>query len=278
MIGRLWIQDFNEKTQAKANGRARVLLVDGHNSHYTKEFLEYARDHKIHVLYYPAHATHIYQGLDVAIFGALKNCWSDEQNQYESATRQKVTKANFISIYGHAHCAIFTPGNIHSAFEATGVWPFNPKVVTAEMMAPSLETSSKNQLPLPQASPIHAINSVMCQYLHDRTTMTPTTPPMAGPSSDDVQTRLGYDQDDPFVGTPSRAVETTLYSGSSTAPQASTTWQLPAPTRRLPQWQIAAKDALDALASTLAAFLIDESPLTSAHRLPPFIPLPISPM
>jgi hypothetical protein len=89
VIGRLWIQDFNEKTQAKANGRARVLLVDGHNSHYMKEFLEYARDHKIHVLCYPAHATHIHQGLDVAIFGALKNCWSDEQNQYESATRQK---------------------------------------------------------------------------------------------------------------------------------------------------------------------------------------------
>ena len=191
MIGRLWIQDFNEKTQAKANGQACVLLVDGHNSHYTKEFLEYARDHKIHVLCYPAHATHIYQGLNVAIFRALKNRWSDERNQYESATRQKVTKANFISIYGRAHCAILTPGNIHLAFEAIGVWPFNPKVVTAEMMAPSLEMSSKNQLPLPQASPICAINSVMCQYLCDRTTMMPTTPPMAGPSSDDVQTRLG---------------------------------------------------------------------------------------
>ena len=29
VIGRLWIQDFNEKTQAKANGRACVLLVNG---------------------------------------------------------------------------------------------------------------------------------------------------------------------------------------------------------------------------------------------------------
>jgi hypothetical protein len=189
-----------------------------------------------------------------------------------------VIKANFISIYGRAHCAILTPGNIRSAFEATGVWPFNPEVVTAEMMAPSLEMSSKNQLPLLQASPIRAINSVMCQYLRDRTTVTSTTSPMAGPSAGDMQTRLGYDQDDPFVDTPSCAVETASYSGSSTAPQAGTTWQLPAPTRRLPQWQIAAKDALDALASTSAAFLVDESPLTSAHQLPPFIPSPISPM
>lgn len=43
MIGRLWIQDFDEKTRAKANGRARLLLVDGHNSHYTKEFLEFTK-------------------------------------------------------------------------------------------------------------------------------------------------------------------------------------------------------------------------------------------
>ena len=97
--------------------------------------------------------TYIYQGLDIAIFGAFKNRWSDEWNQYESATWQKVTKANFISIYGCAHSAILTPGNIHLAFEATGVWPFKPKVVIAEMMAPSLETSSKNQLPLLQAGP-----------------------------------------------------------------------------------------------------------------------------
>ena len=91
--------------------------------------------------------------------------------------------------------------------------------------------------------------------------MTPTTPPMAGPSLDDIQTQLGYNQDDPFVDTLSCTVETTSYSGSSTAPQGSTTWQLPAPTRHLPQWQIAAKDALDALTSTSAAFLVDKSPL-----------------
>ncbi|KIJ15691.1 hypothetical protein PAXINDRAFT_11291 [Paxillus involutus ATCC 200175] len=157
VIGRLWIQDFDEKTQAKANGRARILLVDGHNSHYTKDFLDYTRAHKIHVLYYPAHATHIYQGLDVAIFGALKNRWSEEQDQYESLKCQKVVKANFIMIYGRAHRAVLIPENIHSAFEAMGVWPFNPHVVTAEMMAPSLGMSAQNQSPLPQASPVRCV-------------------------------------------------------------------------------------------------------------------------
>ncbi|KAG8216143.1 hypothetical protein J3R82DRAFT_8146, partial [Butyriboletus roseoflavus] len=57
-----------------------------------------------------------------------------------------------------------TPELIHTAFEKTGVWPFSPDIVTTEMMAPSLETSSKSSLPLPQPSPVHAIVSLLCQF------------------------------------------------------------------------------------------------------------------
>jgi hypothetical protein len=47
-------------------------------------------------------------------------------------------------------------------------------------------------------------------------------------------------------------------------------------TRPLPQWQTAAKEVPGSLAFTSAAFLVDESPLTSTHRLPPFVASPIS--
>ena len=40
-IGVEWIKIFEKETRAKANGRDRLLLVDGHNSHYTQGFLEY---------------------------------------------------------------------------------------------------------------------------------------------------------------------------------------------------------------------------------------------
>ncbi|KIK97326.1 hypothetical protein PAXRUDRAFT_10248 [Paxillus rubicundulus Ve08.2h10] len=40
-IGCLWLEDFDKKTHAKAGARAQLLLVNGHNSHYTWEFLEY---------------------------------------------------------------------------------------------------------------------------------------------------------------------------------------------------------------------------------------------
>ena len=71
-----WIKDFDVQTREKAAGRDRLLLVDGHNSHYTLGFLEYARANKIHVLCYPSHATHVDQGLDVVIFGPLKTYWT----------------------------------------------------------------------------------------------------------------------------------------------------------------------------------------------------------
>lgn len=44
-IGALWIKQFDEQTCNKANGHTRLLLVDGHNSHYTHAFLEYAQEH-----------------------------------------------------------------------------------------------------------------------------------------------------------------------------------------------------------------------------------------
>lgn len=80
-IGALWIQHFNQQTHTKAKGCARVLLVDGHNSHYTWAFLEYAQEHNIHVLCYPAHSTHVYQGLNVAVFSVLKRFWSEERDR-----------------------------------------------------------------------------------------------------------------------------------------------------------------------------------------------------
>ncbi|KAF9223040.1 DDE-domain-containing protein, partial [Gyrodon lividus] len=164
VLGQLWIQDFNQKTHDKANGQAQLLLVDGHNSHYTKDFLNYARLNNIHVLCYPAHATHIYQGLDVVVFGPLKNAWTKECDEFESSTRQKVMKANFISIYSKAHQKAITAEIIHTAFRVTGVWPFNPEVVTVDMMAPSFETSAVARLPLPQSSPVYTISSAIHQY------------------------------------------------------------------------------------------------------------------
>jgi hypothetical protein len=80
-IGVEWIKDFEKQTRQKAKGQARLLVVDGHNSHYAHAFLEYARTAFIHILCYPSHGTHVYQGLDVVVFGVLKLYWTQEKDQ-----------------------------------------------------------------------------------------------------------------------------------------------------------------------------------------------------
>ena len=77
----LWLKHFDQYTKGKANGRTRLLIVDGHNSHYSFEFLDYARTERIHVLCYPTHTTHVYQGLDVVVFSVLKRRWSEGEDE-----------------------------------------------------------------------------------------------------------------------------------------------------------------------------------------------------
>ncbi|KIJ09438.1 hypothetical protein PAXINDRAFT_17477 [Paxillus involutus ATCC 200175] len=174
-IRRLWIEDFDKKTCDKANGRARLLLVDGHNSHYTKEFLE-----------------------DV-IFGLLKHYWTQERDQFESSNKWSITKANFVAIYTSAHQKALMPDNIRAAFKKTGAWPFNPEVVTKDMMAPSLKTSAIAQLLLPQASPVCAISGAIRQYQIERHGMTlapanPTSNPLSASHSPPQVAAPGWQQ------------------------------------------------------------------------------------
>jgi DDE superfamily endonuclease len=144
-----------------------VLLVDGHNSHYTKGFLEYARNHNIHVLCYPAHATHVYQGLDVAVFSVLKRYWAEEREKWEREKGEKVNKENFLAVYGAAHVRALTPEIIRSAFRKTGVWPYDPSVVTTDMMAPSLESSNRGHLPLVPSTPVRIVSTLIRKITDD---------------------------------------------------------------------------------------------------------------
>lgn len=165
-IGVEWIKQFDKHTKAKAGGRRRLLLVDGHASHYTFAFLDYARQSNIHVLCYPSHSTHALQGLDVVVFSMLKRHWRDARDTFERETGTRVKKTNFLSVYATAHARALTPETVKAAFRKTGVVPYNPDVITAAMMAPSLESSVHGTLPLPQASAVQALSEVLIGGTH----------------------------------------------------------------------------------------------------------------
>jgi hypothetical protein len=132
-------------------------MVDGHNSHYTLELLVFARKHKIVIVCYPAHTTHVLQGLDVACFAAFKVYWSQETTKFTAENNQKVSRDNILTPLSAAYNRAFIPSTIMSAFRKTGVWPLDPTAIDPELVAPSQESSLSTHLPVPLPSPIKDI-------------------------------------------------------------------------------------------------------------------------
>ncbi|KAF5360338.1 hypothetical protein D9756_005089 [Leucocoprinus leucothites] len=133
------------------------LILDGHNSHYTLQFLEYAQEHNITILGYPPHCTHALQGLDVVCFAKMKDVFKKVVANFEAEHGHDVTKADFTGLFSQAFNKSFNCDTVQAAFKATGVYPYDPNVITEEKMKPSLPSFSKGSFPLPQPSPVKAI-------------------------------------------------------------------------------------------------------------------------
>ncbi|THV02099.1 hypothetical protein K435DRAFT_817878 [Dendrothele bispora CBS 962.96] len=153
-IGRAWIEQFDKETRANANSQRRLLL--------------YARHYRIEVLSYPSHSTHIYQGLDVVIFSALKRNWTKVRDEWER-DGNTVQKRSFLALYAKVHIMTLTSDNIKAAFRKTGVIPLDRGVVTASMMAPSLTTSVNSVLPIRQESPVWYMSDMVRDYIDYQT-------------------------------------------------------------------------------------------------------------
>jgi hypothetical protein len=242
-IGVEYIKDFHEQTKEKAKGQTRLLLVDGHNIHYSLVFLEFACAHCIHILCYPAHGSHVYQGLDVVIFGPLKLYRTQEKDAWLCKTGQKVDKTNFLQIYGAAHIRALTPMNIKAAFRKTGVQPFNHGIVTPAMMAPSLETSCCGHLPVTPATPVCVVTDLIRQI------------------SQHTQTLQGTDSTDMDVDTPLATPATPSHPPHSNPNS----------------FETPIREALNTLQQLSRAFLITSSPIQSSSHLPVFTLEPILP-
>jgi len=86
----------------------RLLIFDGHESHLTYDFIEYAYAHRIKCLCLPAHSTHLLQPLDVVIFGRLA---AEYSTVLDNASRRGITgvdKELFMQLFQEAHKEVFT--------------------------------------------------------------------------------------------------------------------------------------------------------------------------
>ena len=57
-----WLQKFDAQTRIELAApplEYRLLILDGHRSHYNLRFIEYAWNNKIILLSFPGHSTHL---------------------------------------------------------------------------------------------------------------------------------------------------------------------------------------------------------------------------
>ena len=82
-LGLAWLKRvFDCETKSKARRSYRLLILDGHGSHVTMEFIKYCDDNRILLATYPPHLTHTLQPLDVCLFGPLSTAYNTKLSDF----------------------------------------------------------------------------------------------------------------------------------------------------------------------------------------------------
>ena len=122
-----WLKHFDHWTHSQVRGQYRMLVMDGHVSHVSLEFVTYCENHKIIPLCLPPHSTHILQPLDIGIFSPLAKAYKTRVSRNSVFGATYVSNAQFLQDYYKARLSI--PSNIPSAWRAAGLLPFDPAKV-----------------------------------------------------------------------------------------------------------------------------------------------------
>ena len=121
-----WMRDCLEPaTKIHPRDEYRMLIVDGHASHVTNEFIKFTQEPKIVYLCLPAHSTHLLKPLDVGVYGPLKRNYKTLLAEKTRFITYNIDKANFISLIQKARRQGISVQNVRSAWQATRPVPYN---------------------------------------------------------------------------------------------------------------------------------------------------------
>ncbi|XP_044723684.1 DDE superfamily endonuclease domain-containing protein [Hirsutella rhossiliensis] len=109
-----WLEKvFIPRTQPPDPSERRLLVLDGHGSHETVDFMYLCYQHQIHLLFLPPHTSHVLQPLDLSVFSALKHYYRKQVGFLSLLTDSSpVGKQNFLSCYQKAREQALTVSNI----------------------------------------------------------------------------------------------------------------------------------------------------------------------
>jgi hypothetical protein len=131
-IGLAWLEQvFNRYTKEKARQSYRLLILDGHGSHISMDFIECCDQNKILLAVFPPHSTHTLQPLDVCMFKPLSQAYSNELSAFleRSQGLPPIKKGDFSPLFWKAWVSSFKQSMIANSFRATGISPLEPDII-----------------------------------------------------------------------------------------------------------------------------------------------------
>ncbi|KAH7465176.1 hypothetical protein FOMA001_g17302 [Fusarium oxysporum f. sp. matthiolae] len=126
-IGIEWLERvYLPQTTPADDSDARLIILDGHGSHATDEWMATCFLNNVYCCYLPAHCSHGLQPLDNGVFNASKAAYRRELEKFASLTDSApIDKVNFIRAYAKARRVGMTKKNILSGWRVTGNWPIS---------------------------------------------------------------------------------------------------------------------------------------------------------
>jgi len=128
-----WLKHFEEHTRHRTVGTWRLLLLDGHESHNSAKFDQFAKEHKIMCFYLPPHSSHLTQPLDVGCFAPLKTYYDMELSKRSRYGHVLIDKPEFLAAFLAAFPKAFSEKNVKGAFRGTGLVPWDPEKVLSQL-------------------------------------------------------------------------------------------------------------------------------------------------
>ncbi|KAJ3455303.1 hypothetical protein MRS44_013903 [Fusarium solani] len=102
-----WLKHFDRHTTTRSNGRYRLLILDGHESHHSVDFEKYCEENKIITLLYAA--------------------------SFVSSAPASWHRTEFFLAFYAAYQATMTTSNIKGGFRGAGLVPLDPESVISKL-------------------------------------------------------------------------------------------------------------------------------------------------
>ena len=120
-----WLKEvFLPLTKPEDPLQWRHLILDGHTSHCSDEFMLACFEAKVWLNFLPAHTSQVLQPLDLGPFSVLKRAY---RRLLRQACAESLTmtpkKPEFLKSWSAARKEAFTPANIAAGWKATGIYP-----------------------------------------------------------------------------------------------------------------------------------------------------------